>query len=253
MEELLVASDATVIASPGSTGDSSLVDAFASLSGAAGSFEVAANVPLSQVLWTRTAPYWNGEMARTLRRLPAGTPGAVLLYAQDAGRRAALLGHAQPFVVTEEIIGDFETPGPYLVLVACRLDGTGSIEAVRGFAQPILSSRHFMPVHSAFERDVFHALVALQERLDAHGTDCTILRAFSSRAPQKPIEIHLVDRTGSRRELQIQVAAGDADAFPAHSDDTGFYALTPERFADGSFVDWLERHIATPPASGDRP
>ncbi|RVT39617.1 hypothetical protein [Sphingobium algorifonticola] len=246
MEELLVASGATVIASPGSRGDSSLVDAFASLSGAADRFEVAPEIPLSQVLWTRSGPYWNGEMARTLRHLPTGTPGAVLLHAQGAGRRAALLGHAQPFVVTEEISGDFDTPGPYLVLVACRLDETGSIDAVRGFAQPILSSRYFMPVQSAFERDVFHALVALQERLDTHGTDCTILRSFSGQAPEQPIEIQLVDRTGSRRELQIQMAAGDPDTIPARNGDAQSYALTPERFADGSFVGWLEGQIAAP-------
>lgn len=255
--ELLKAAGHNRILAPAHRGDTSLPDGFEAIMTSATEFEVMPGVALADVLWIRSAPYWNGELARRLSEMrgdaaDASVPGAVLLFAQGAGRRAALLGHAQPFVVAEAILGSFDVPGPYLVLVVCEVDPLGKARALRGYAQPILNAQHFMPVASAFERDVFQALIALQAKLDAHGLECTVSRALSPTGPGQDIEIAVEHENGERLVLHAVLCPDDGTKSGGRKDQAAPYIITPRRFADGSFLAWLEGElVAVPGAKGE--
>lgn len=256
--ELLEAAGHDRILAPARRGDSSLPDAFEAIMDSADLFEVMPGIALADVLWTRSAPYWNGELAQRLsdKRADAGeasVPGAVVLFAQGAGKRAALLGHAQPFVVSEAILGSLDVPGPYLVLVVCEVDPLGKAQALRGYAQPILNGHHFMPVGSAFERDVFVALIALQARLDAHGLECSIGRSLSPAGPGPEIEIAVEHENGERLALHAVLCSTDEPKGAGKKDPASPFIVTPQRFADGAFLAWLEAElIAVPKAKGGR-
>ncbi len=246
--ELLAAAGSNVIPAPTIKPVSSLPEEFETIFEAAAAFDIMPQVSLQKLLWTRSGPYWNGDIGRVLRDLPRQNSelppsAAVLLYAQGAGRRAALLGHAQPFVVTGEILGDLEVPGPFLVLLQCRLDALGKAEPVRGYAQAILGSQNFMPVRSAFERDVFKALIALQAKLDTHGLDCSIRRDLRDDGPASVLEISIA-RDGDER-YQLRVQLNRDHGLPGHTSemDVDMFDLTPDRFANGAFVAWLEDRI----------
>lgn len=249
----------TTIPPPARKPDASLVDELELVARAARSFDVGQGIGLAEVLWTRSGPYWKGEISEKLReirvRSDKGEPvGFVLLVAQSVGRKAALMGHAQPFVVTGEIIADTETCGPYLALVVCELDPLGRAQAASGFAQPIISATCFMPVASAFERDVFLALMALQRTLDAHGLECTISRAplLANGNLSRLVDVVVADELNPPRRLSLEVAEDNVETDPAISEGPA-YVVTPARFADGSFVAWLESEItsfAPTPAAG---
>lgn len=255
--ELLEAASHNRILAPARRGDTSLPDGFDAIMTSAAEFEVMPGIALADVLWTRSAPYWNGEMAYRLSDKSgaagdAAVPGAVLLFAQGAGRRAALLGHAQPFVVAEAILGSFDVPGPYLVLFVCEVDPLGKARALRGYAQPILNGQHFMLVASAFERDVFQALIALQAKLDAHGLECTVSRTLSPAGPGQDIEIAVEHENGERLVLHAVLCPDDGAKGGGRKDQAAPFIVTPRRFADGSFLAWLEGElVAVPGAKGE--
>ncbi|EPR11061.1 hypothetical protein M527_03035 [Sphingobium indicum IP26] len=232
--------------------EGSLTDEMERIREAAQHFHASPGVALRQVLWTRSGPYWNGEIAAELARQPAceQPTGFVLLFARDFSRRAVLLGHAQPFVVDKEIVGNREAGGPYLVLIACELDPTGRAVASIGYAQPVLSGHHFMPVASPFERDVLTALVALQRKLDCQGIDCTITRPFEEAEERFSDRLDLAFcRDGEElRRLTVELSHKDGRRKKGDAPD-GCFHLGPGRFADGSFIDWIEQSLEAPPAS----
>lgn len=252
--DLLIEAKCNAIAPPARNPDPSLPSELAAVMAAAATFDLAEGLSLDNALWTRSGPYWNGEMAARLRDIAplAGDArglGLVLLYAQGAGRRAMLLGHAQPFVVEEEIAGPLTVPGPFLALVLCQIDPVGKAHALRGYAQPIVGSHCFMPVSSAFERDVFQALLALQVKLDAHGLECAINRPIITDGPERHIELRIINAAGDPQVLRINLNGSKRAPVPSPVDDETPYPLTPARFADGAFVAWLEERIIAPTTS----
>lgn len=243
---LLDKAGANVIGAPSIRPDSCLGDEFSAVMAAARAFSLGRD-RLDQRLWTRSGPFWNGDIARTLGRTSAAAPplGFVLLLAQSVGRRAALLGHAQPFVVNEPILGDLDRPGPYLVLIACTLDPIGKAQPLRAFAQAILSAACFMPVASQLERDVLAILLALREKLDCQGLECTIRRPFSpARGNFDPgFQLIIEGEDRSRRTLSITASQQERAARKGKTKCEDSFEATPRRLSDGSFVSWLERML----------
>lgn len=158
--------------------DSTVVDELEALSAATKPWRVG-SAWLGQRLWTRSGPYWRGEIARTLAASPpAAAQGFLLLLTKSVSARALLSGHGAPLVVRNGIGGNVEAAGPHLALIVCLPEPTGRAFASHAFTQPVVSAQCFMPVHTDFERDVLLLLFQLQVALDAYGIDCTITRHF---------------------------------------------------------------------------
>ncbi|WP_244917360.1 hypothetical protein [Sphingobium xenophagum] len=198
---------------------------------------------LSELLWTRSGPYWNGALARTLI-LQQARQGFLLLLAQAVTPRAVLFGHASPLSwnSASRVIWTSQSSSR-----AARLYGRSDRQAVarRGYAQAIKSARCFMPVGSAFERDALEALIALRDKLDRHGVDCMIMRDLGEDGLARQWKV------GLRREETIIASADRAsrDAGIAEDGEMGLRwprtGVCPDasEFEDGRFVAWLEREI----------
>jgi hypothetical protein len=120
--------------------------------------------------------------------------------------------------------------------------------ARRGYAQAIKSARCFMPVGSAFERDALEALIALREKLDCHGVECTIMRDLGEEGFAREWQVGLRREATTIGQLRIVLPgdvgiAEDGEMGAAMAGD-GAFALTPANFEDGRFVAWLEREIS---------
>ncbi|SNS68173.1 hypothetical protein SAMN06295912_11257 [Sphingomonas laterariae] len=251
LHAVMVAGGSNVIVSPSIQPDPSPADAFGQLVAGASSFQLAADVPLADHFWDHAGEYRRGAVAARLRdttgRVGKFLPGFLAIYATSVRTPLVYGPHRMPFRVAESIDLEEGISGPYLVLVACRLLANGKAQAVRGFAQPILDGRRFVPVFSELERDVLCGLIGLQGALDAHGVDCTIKRAIapSSQTPGHDIEL-VIERDGAIiRELSLAIAR--------NCEDTQLSGLSPADYvvgaanwADGAFISWLEQAILSP-------
>ncbi|MGO4168928.1 hypothetical protein [Novosphingobium sp. YAF33] len=243
---LMARAGRNVLPGPVHRSELGLTDEFDALVEAAGQVVLTSGHRLSELLWTRSGPYWKGALARTLI-LQQARQGFLLLLAQSVTPRAVLFGHASPLVVELGIEGDLDLAGPHLVLLVCTVDPTGKAVARRGYAQAIKSARCFMPVGSAFERDALEALIALREKLDCHGVECTIMRDLGEEGFAREWQVGLRREATTIGQLRIVLPgdvgiAEDGEMGAAMAED-GAYALTPANFADGRFVAWLEREI----------
>jgi len=224
--------------------DGTLLDELATLALAARHWKVG-DVRLDERLWTRSGPYWRGEIAKRLAQgSQASAQGFLLLLGSGVPPRALLSGHGAPSAVRHGLSGGIGTAGPHLALVACALEPTGQAVASHGFTQAVMSARCLMPVNSTFERDLLFLLVELQITLDAHGIDCAITRPFdmTSRAFANLLMLHFRLEGGALHELVIIMS--DAPHV-ARSGEAGSFRLSPSQLSDGSFLDWLEIKIKT--------
>lgn len=256
---LMDAAELDRLPAPAAKPDFSLIDELEAVEAAARAFQVAPGISLDQVLWTRSGPYWRGEVSARIAAFPLPPPPAyIVLLARGVTRRAALLGHAQPFVVNEQIEGSLETPGPFLILIACTLDPLGQAVAQRGYAQPVFSGQVLLPVSSAFERDVLTAIIAVQRTIDAHGLECTVQRPFDAAREMFCDHLELVLGRGGTASATLKIELSeDEPKRRARTDHAGTFTVTPARFSDGSFVAWLEEAISgaaasEPPVPEDR-
>lgn len=219
--------------------DSALIDELGALSTAARHWRVG-SAKLDQRLWTRSGPYWRGEIAM---RLAAGPPdaaqGFLLLLAKSANARALLSGHGAPLAVRNGIAGSLQSEGPHLALIACVSEPTGEAFALTGFTQPVLSARCFMPINSNFERDVLHLLLELQVALDAHGIDCAITRPFdeAGRTFTQILQVDFGFEGHERHRLTVELRD---KPHAVTSADPGAFFLSPAQLDNGMFIDWLE-------------
>lgn len=253
---LLAEAGGNRIPAPVQKPDLSLVDEMQAIEEAASLFHVSQSLTLDRVLWTRSGPFWRGEVAARLAQFPDEEPPAfVMLLARAMTRRAALLGHAQPFVVSEEITGPLDVPGPFLVLVACTLAPTGRAEALRGHAQPVLNGQQLFPVETVFQRDVLTSLVALQRTVDCHGLDAAIERPFDTSEERfaRYIELALSREGTPLRTLRIDILEDDRPQSAKTNAEAEQFSVSPERFADGSFVTWLQQAVSRAAASPEAP
>ena len=231
---LMARAGRNVLPGPAHRSELGLTDELDALVEAAGQVVLTSGHRLSELLWTRSGPYWNGALARTLI-LQQARQGFLLLLAQAVTPRAVLFGHASPLVVELGIEGDLDLPGPHLVLLVCTVDPTGKAVARRGYAQAIKSARCFMPVGSAFERDALEALIALRDKLDCHGVDCMIMRDLGEDGLGRQWKVGLRRDETIIGQLRIVLPgdagiAEDGEMGAAMAED-GAYALTPANSA----------------------
>lgn len=235
---LMKAARCHVIAPPAREPERSFTQALDAVVSAAKAFELPGGIALAQRLWTRSGPLRDGEIAARLRQDGNGRQGFILLFGQSVSPRAVFLGHASPVIVEEAIEGELTLPGPYLALLVSTLEPTGKAVVLRGYAQAIASGKNFMPILNAFERDVLFVLGELQERLDAHGANCTLRRtldACSGAGTDVWIE---VERGGaSLPPIAVRI---DAEAKTRGNRDGRAFTVRPSDMLDGSFVTWLQ-------------
>lgn len=245
---VMEAGGSNVIVPPSILPDPSPADAFGQLAVGASSFQLAEGIPLADHFWDHAGDFRRGGVADRLRettgRVGKFLPGFLAIYATSVRSPLAYGSHRMPFRVAEAIDGAEGVSGPYLVLVACRLLSNGKAQAVRGYAQPILDGRRFVPVSSDLERDVLHGLIGLQGALDAHGVDCTIKRIIEVSSPTRGRDIELVIESGGTvmRELSIAIASTGGDTDPRSASDAK-YVIGAGNWADGSFIEWLGQAI----------
>ncbi len=168
--------------------------------------------------------------------------GFLALYGTDVESPILYGPNMMPFRVSQAIEMPSGIPGPFLVLVGCRLAPDGRAEAPLAYAQPIFHGRRFMPVASELERDVLRALAQLQVALDAQGVDCRIERVIGkpARRDAPTIELTISRQDSVIRTVRFAVHADETMAPPSR--EIGFI-VTPATWADGGFVTWLERTI----------
>lgn len=243
---LMDAGGSNVIAPPSIMPDPSPRDAFEKLVVATRLFEIAPGVRLSDHFWQHAGDFRRGAVADQLRETAEGrgkfVPGFLAIYATSVRSPLAYGPKRMPFRVAETIDMAEGISGPYLVLVACRLLGNGKAEAVRGYAQPILDGRRFVPVASELERDVLRALEKLQVTLDAQGVDCAIERVLPTRSEPQPSAIRVAISREDRliRELRVVV---DGETFLRSEHDEVSFVVTSVNWSNGAFVSWLEHAI----------
>ncbi|MCG2841289.1 hypothetical protein L6Q21_09880 [Sandaracinobacter sp. RS1-74] len=250
LHTLLEAARCPIIAPPSEAPDDpSITDAFAALKDAAGRFDIVPGLSLADHLWLFGGDHRRGTVTErllmTMARCLDNVQGFLLFYATDVRTPLAYAPHNPPFRVAEAIDTPPAVDGPYLVLVVCRIDGQQKAQALRGYAQPILSARQFVPVFSDLERDVLRALIGLQEALDRQGVDCAIERALPTTGAAPGHDIRLTLRRGDAvlRELHIAIEpSGTPERLEPRNDDSS-YVVTPARWRDGGLVAWLERAI----------
>lgn len=248
---LIEAARCNQIPAPATAPDSpSLIDQMSVLQDATAGFEVMPGLSLKDYFWTHHSHLRTGEIAERLlqsakfsamKDLRTSSQGFIALYATTI-RSPLLYGPKRlPFRVTETVEVGTAIGGPFLALVQCALSLDGRAQAVRAFAQPIYHARRFVPVASELERDVLRSLEAVQVALDAHGVDCSVNRCAESKASQGLATISIAAaRNGSPMQcLKIAVLPTVHDEAPDDVD----YAVTPARWADGSFVRWLDGAI----------
>lgn len=244
---LIEAARCNVIDGPGKAPDDpSIIDEFGRLVGAAHGFEIAPGVPLVDHFWTHGEPFRRGEVAERLhdsgKHSAMSVDGFLALYGTDVESPILYSPNMMPFRVGQSIEMPSGIPGPFLVLVGCRLAPDGRAEAPLAYAQPIFHGRRFMPVASELERDVLRALEQLQVALDAQGVDCRIERIIAkhTRRDAATIELTISRQDSVIRTVRFAVQADETMAPPSR--EIGFI-VTPATWADGGFVTWLERAI----------
>ncbi|MCW2351771.1 hypothetical protein [Sphingobium sp. B12D2B] len=238
---LLAAAGANTIRPPSEDPEPSMRDAIDAIRRAAAAFEVAPGVALSDRLWFGAGPIGTGEVAAALKR---GGQGFLLLFGHEVDDHVVYSARAAPF----RIIGGIErascVSGPFLMLVVCRIDPQGCVEAVRGYAQPVLSGRLLVPVGSSFERDVLNALRMLQEKLDPHGVALAIESVLPEVQGAGCTTLWLKLSDDMRRSEQLEVQVSERSILGGATESA--FVVTPAERGDGSFIAWLEDRIALP-------
>lgn len=222
-------------------------DEFTALMSAASGIVIGGDIRLVDLLWPHPDALWRGDVARRLAQLSrnGGMPAFVLAYADEVGGHVATGKGAAPLRTVEEITVLGDAAGPYLLLVACGLDGSGRARPLRAVAQPVLAGQRFVPVWSDLERDVWLALVHLQERLDAFGVDMTAERILAKGTGRsaRELDIGIIVRRRGETGKRLAIAFGSDPGLSADIGGDDVFRLDRQRWTDLSFLAWLERHL----------
>ena len=226
-----------------------IANEFDALLAAAGTIRLNGTILLADRLWRHADALRRGDVARGLGAAGSGDmPGFVLAYADEV-RSGVVLGKGMsPIRVEGEIPVAGQATGPYLVLIACRLEGNGRARAVSAFAQPILAGQCFVPVWSELERDVLRAIGYLQVRLDAFGVDCTVERKMplgdSISGIAGDIVISARGQACEALALTIRIAdSAGAGRIPDYGVADRVFVLDRARWDSGSLIPWLARAL----------
>jgi hypothetical protein len=162
-----------------------ITDQFRSLTNVARGIEIGPGVELARVFWTHAQALRSRRVYAGLRALaprwPLGhAPQAFLaLYAHQVRGSTIHVAEGDPIVLANRVqtpsIRDNRIAGPFLVIVVVgEYPEAQGYAPLRGYAQPILSGRRFIPISSAHERDVLRALIAAREEFDRRAVDLHI-------------------------------------------------------------------------------
>lgn len=228
-----------------------IANEFDALLAAAGTIRLNGTILLADRLWRHADALRRGDVARGLGAAGSGDmPGFVLAYAEEV-RSGVVLGKGMsPIRVEGEIPVAGQAAGPYLVLIACRLEGNGRARAVSAFAQPILAGQCFVPVWSELERDVLRAIGHLQVRLDAFGVDCTVERKMPLGDSINAIagDIVISARGQEREALALTIRVVECAHFEERQCDGSpedVFLLDQAAWQSGSLVRWLEAKLVS--------
>lgn len=246
--------------------DHSIGDEFRALTRVAGRIEIAPGLELGRAFWTHAQALHSKRVYAGLRdlarRWPRGhAPQAFLaLFAQEIRGATIKVAGCAPVQLANRVQSpssrENRVGGPYLVLVVVgEYPEAHGYAPLRGYAQPILSGRRFVPVESEFERDVARALFAARRKLDRAGLDVLIEKpVFDSLTPlgacRPDFLIEVRSRlTGECRQLIIEtVAAPDTDrrpvsARPALETIAPVQVISPHDLANGDIEQLLKRAV----------
>jgi hypothetical protein len=208
----------------------SISDEFKRLSAAAGRVEIAPGIELGRAFWTHAQAIHSRRLYASLRELskqwPRGhAPQAFLaLFSHQVRGSTIHVTGCEPVILANRV----QTPsvrgniikGPYLaIVVAGEYPEAHGYAPLRGYAQPILSGRRFIPVDSEFERTVLRALIDLRRSFDRHGIDLLIEKpVFDTITPIGPCRPDFVlearaRATGEIRQIIVEAMGSTEDAY----------------------------------------
>jgi hypothetical protein len=210
-------------------GRSSIGEQFRALVAATGRVEIAPGLELARAFWTHAQALHSRRVFASLRALarqwPRGhAPQAFLaLYAHKVRGATIHVAGAAPVVLANRVqspsIRDNRIEGPYLVLVVIgEYPEAHGYAPLRGYAQPILSGRRFIPIESDFEREVLRALINLRTPLDRRGAEIHIEKpVFDLLTPLGPCRPDILVEarsrlTGECRQIAVRITDGPAES-----------------------------------------
>jgi len=209
--------------------DHSISDEFKALAITAGKIEIAPGIELGRALWTHAQALHSNRIYARLRELarhwPRGhAPQAFLtLFAHHVRGSTIHVAGSEAIVLANRVqlpsVRNNPIGGPYLVIVVIgEYPEAHGYAPLRGYAQPILSGRWFIPVDTEFERVVLKALLALRRSFDRRGLDMYLekpvfdtLTPMGACRPDIMVEFHCRS-TGECRRVIIEAMDSSDEA-----------------------------------------
>ena len=205
----------------------SISDQFKQLKHAATTIEIAPRITLDRAFHTHGAPYHSGALYARLRASAAHWPKAhapqafMLLYAHDIDGETVHLASGEPIVLATRVQSPRSranpVSGPFLVLIVVgEHPDIQGYAAIRGYAQPVHSGHHFVPVDTNSQRSVVDTLIAIGHQISESGAQCELIRPlFDFPTPAGLIRPDLMidmsdPSTGEMRRLLIMVQESTA-------------------------------------------
>lgn len=204
----------------------SISSQFKALTTVACNIEVAPGIELARAFFTHPRSLRTGQIFSRLRAMekdwpPGHAPQAFgALFAHHIDGSTLHVADGPPLSIANRIqspsTGDNRIGGPYLVLILVgQYPEAHGYAALRGYAQPIYSGQRFVPVDTAFARDVMRALLALRVPLGRHGIDFHLEKPlFDILTPLGPCRPDLLlearsRSTGECRQLALDIGGQD--------------------------------------------
>lgn len=165
----------------------SISDQFTQLKRAATTIEIAPRITLDRAFHTHVAPYHSGALYARLRASAPHWPKAhapqsfMLLYAHDIDGETVHLASGAPITLATRVQSPRSranpVSGPFLVLIVVgEHPDIGGYAAVRGYAQPVHSGHHFVPIETNSHRSVVDTLIEIGQQWSNAGRDFELIR-----------------------------------------------------------------------------
>lgn len=207
---------------------------FRALSSVTGRITIAPGIELARAFWTHAQALHSRRVYGSLRALadqwPRGhAPQAFLaLYAHHVRGSTVYVADGEPVTLANRVQSpstkENRIAGPYLVIIVVgQYPEAHGFAPLRGYAQPILSGRRFMPVETALEREALRSLIDIRSFFDRRGIDLMIEKpVFDILTPLGPCRPAFLlearaQRTGECRQVAIEIVGrgSEADAHAA--------------------------------------
>lgn len=210
----------------------SISDEFKALATAASKVEIAPGIALDRAFWTHAQALHSRRVYARLRELARQWPsghapqGFLALFAQEIRGATIQVAGCEPVVLANRVqspsVRGNLIKGPYLVIVvAGEYPEAHGYAPLRGYAQPVLSGKRFMPVDSEFERTVLRQLLQLRWTFHRQGLDLILEKpVFDTLTPLGPCRADFVlearaRTTGEIRQIIVEAMGSTDDAYLA--------------------------------------